>query len=74
MLSFVKANTEDFEHDLRPLSLAIQAITMAPYNFDFAKKVLSDTEKDRFLCCYLNSTDMNAVSNSGGCIAKIESR
>ncbi|KAK5125510.1 hypothetical protein LTR85_000621 [Meristemomyces frigidus] len=31
------------------------------YNYDTAKKVLSETDKDRFLCCYLNMTDTNAV-------------
>jgi len=37
---------------------------MATYSFATAKEVMSETDKDRFLCCYLNSTDMNAVSDS----------
>jgi len=32
------------------------------YKYDIAKAVLSATDKDRFLCCYLNAVDTNAVS------------
>lgn len=36
---------------------------MAPsYNYDTAKRALNETDKDRFLCCYLNITDPHAVN------------
>ncbi|KAI6872290.1 hypothetical protein KC343_g551 [Hortaea werneckii] len=35
---------------------------MTTYNYDIAKRVLSETDKDRFLCCYLNISDPNAVN------------
>ncbi|KAI7159200.1 hypothetical protein KC349_g4324 [Hortaea werneckii] len=35
---------------------------MTSYDYDVAKRVLSETDKDRFLCCYLNITDPNAVN------------
>ncbi|KAI6909647.1 hypothetical protein KC318_g3968 [Hortaea werneckii] len=35
---------------------------MTTYDYDVAKRVLSETDKDRFLCCYLNITDPNAVN------------
>lgn len=33
------------------------------YDYTVAKNVLTDTEKDRFLACYLNLNDSNAVSH-----------
>ncbi|KAI6796658.1 hypothetical protein KC363_g1425 [Hortaea werneckii] len=35
---------------------------MTTYDYDVAKRVLSETDKDRFLCCYLNISDPNAVN------------
>ena len=37
---------------------------MSTYDYEVAVQVLSDVEKNRFLACYLNSTDTNAVSQS----------
>ncbi|KAI6819610.1 hypothetical protein KC332_g9783 [Hortaea werneckii] len=35
---------------------------MTTYDYDVAKRVLSETDKDRFLCCYLNISDTHAVN------------